>query len=185
MSIETKDLLNAIKRRPVTFGCLFGTLALALTLYFRFSATGEASELLKSKLTALDRLETNIKNAKNLDEHYNALKQINDNLQQSALRADDLAKNLQIFYLLETATGVRLTEIRQQSTPQAAKGATNVYTPLSFSFTAQGSYTQLFTFLKRLERHPVFNRISNGSVSSASSNSYSAILTVEMLALRP
>lgn len=185
MSLQTKDILNACKRRPLLCVCIALGLALLLVFYFRKDALGANQTALEERSKLLRKLKANATYAAHLDQHIKSLREINQAIGAQAMREGELAINQQLFLRLESETGVKLIDLRPQGTPAPAKGAkAGGYVPMAFSLTIEGEYRQLIVFLKRLEQGPTLGRIVSASTGSSENAVLSISLNVELLGIR-
>jgi hypothetical protein len=80
------------------------------------------------------------------------------------VRADELAKNQQYFYKVESETAVKLVDIRQNPPTNKPKAKT-LYQPVSYSVVIRGTYAHVLDFLRRLESGQRFCRITSASIN--------------------
>ena len=185
MSIETKDVIAAFKRRPLLFVCGGLVFVLGVTAYFRQGVTDELHGSLVEREKELLRLTNNTKNSAQLDAQLGALRGANAKLAAGALRAGELARNQQLFYRLEAETGVKLLDLRQIPLPPPAKGAApTTYSAIPFSLTIKGDYSQLIDFLRRLDSGETLARVTTGSIARPAEGAQTLSLGVEMLGFR-
>jgi hypothetical protein len=187
MSLETKDIAAAFKRRPLLFVCGALCLALALCLYFRAGVPSELETRLAEREKELKRLTNNVKFAAQLEAQLQTLRRANEVVSAGALRPAELARNQQLFFRLEAESGVKLADIRQLAPPAAAKGAPApvAYVPVSFSLTILGDYEQIIGFFLRLDHAAVLSRVTSASISRPEDGVQSLSLNVDLLGLRP
>jgi hypothetical protein len=77
------------------------------------------------------------------------------------IRVGQLAENLQYFYRLESETGTKLTDPRQNAwTPPAKNAAKTNFTIVNFNLTAQGDYGQILDLLRKLEDGEHYCRVN-------------------------
>jgi len=184
MSLETKDVVAAIKRRPLVAACGMISLALLLGIYFRMDVRDVAQAQFDEREKALLRLIDNQKYSAQLDAHLQALRKANAVIEAGALRANELARNQQIFYQLEAASGVKLLDLRQLTPAIPAKGGPVTYVPIPFSLTVKGDYAQIMDFLQRLDHGPTLCRVSSASIGRPVEGAYTLSLSLEMLGFR-
>ena len=185
MSLETKDVVNGIKKQPVASACGFVFFVLLIALYFRFGALAEAEAVLEQRTKTFRELKNNVSYSAQLDDHVKQLSAANQRIDASALRAAALAQNQQIFYLLEAQTGVKIVDIRQQAVPPPAKGAPATgYIPIDFSLNVEGGYEQVLLFMKRVERSPSINRLAGATMSVKETGVATVSMNVAMLGIR-
>ena len=186
MSLETKDVVNGIKRRPVLSTCVVLSVVLGALLYFRMGVPAEIQAKLEEREKELVRVSNNVKFSAQLEAQLQALKTVNTAIEGGALRPAELARNQQLFFQLEAESGVKLLDLRQQTSASAAKAANPaaIYSTIVFSLSIQGEYAQLLDFLKRLERSATLSRVRSASMGQAVEGIQSISLTVELLGLR-
>lgn len=184
MSIQTKDLVAALKRRPLL--CICGALVLGfgLTLYFRLGVADASRERLAEREKEFQRLTNNTKFSAQLDTQLQALRNANATIAAGALHVGELARNQQLFFRLEAETGVKLLDLRQLPAPAPAKGAAATYVSIPFSLTVKGTYDQLIDFLQRLDRGATLSRVSTGSIARPSDGTQALSLSVELIGFR-
>lgn len=185
MSIETKDLVALFKRRPLLVGCALVALVSAMTLYFRMDARDVIQASLDEREKELLRLTENTKYSAQLDTQLQSLRKANAVIESGALRANELARNQQIFYRLEAETGVKLLDLRQLNVAAPGKGGPATYVPIPFSLTVRGEYAQLLDFLQRLDRGATLCRVSNATIGRPVDGSHTLNLGVELIGFRP
>jgi len=185
MSIETKDVAAAFKRRPLLFVCGGLSLALALSVYFRLGVSDELETKLAEREKVLLRLSNNTKFSAQLDGQLEALRKANATIAEGALRPGELARNQQFFFRLEAETGVKLLDLRQLQSPPPAKGApATTYAAIPFSLTIKGDYAQIIQFLQRLDREPTLARVTSGAISRPTDGAQTLSFGVELLGFR-
>jgi Tfp pilus assembly protein PilO len=187
MSLEGKDIINAAKKHPLVFACAGVILVLLGMMYWRAGTSAELQAKVDERSAVLQKNKTNVNYAVNLDSQLRALTEVNQRIQATALRPDDLPQNQQIFYRMEAATGVKLMDTPQQratavNTPKGAVALT--YVPVIFSLTVEGDYRQILNFTRQLETGPVISRVAGATLSLGGNNIPSLNLTIEMLGLR-
>lgn len=185
MSIETKDVVAALKRRPLLFVCGALAVGLALGIYFRMGVQGEMEAKLAEQEKVLVRLSNNTKFSAQLDTQLESLRKANAKIAEGALRVGELARNQQLFFKLEAETGVKLLDLRQLSVAPPVKGATvSTYVAIPFSLTIEGDYAQIMNFLLRLDREATLARVTSGAISRPAEGAQSLSLSVELLGFR-
>ncbi len=186
MSLETKDIVAAAKRRPLLFACGGLVLALGLATYFRMDVPGELEEKLAEREKELTRLSNNVRFSAQLDTHLQSLQSANETIAAGALRVSELARNQQVFYRIEADSGVKLLDLRQLSSPPPARGApVTTYAPIPFSLTVRGEYPQLIDFLARLDRVATLSRVTSATTAKPTEDTQMISLTVQLLGYRP
>jgi len=163
MSINTQALIGGFKKYPLLVISVLMTLVLLGILYAR-SGLIEAQQAELNKYLAEDsRHRANISNTAQLQEQLDFLIQANKAVKDRALIAGGLAQNLQYFYRLEAEVGIKYLDLR----PGARfSGKSSTYVPLNHIVNVQGSFTQIITFLRKLEQGVYFCRINSALASS-------------------
>jgi Tfp pilus assembly protein PilO len=163
MSIKTQALIGGLKKYPLLVISALVALVLLGTLYSRSGLIEAQQEELDKYLAESSRHRANIANAAQLQDQLNFLIQANKAVKDRALTAEGLAQNLQYFYRLEADVGIKYLDLRPGS---KYTGKSSIYVPLNHIVNVQGSFTQIITFLRRLEQGVYFCRINTASASS-------------------
>ena len=153
-----QDIVAAYRRQPLGFICGVLTVVFLVAWYFRSTTVGDREILLEEKTSQGERVLGNVKNSIRLGDHVAEATALVATLEQHLLRPTDVAANLRTFYRLESETGVKLVDLQQTSGASPAAGPRRgpklVYQPVGFSVAVSGSFSQLVTFLDRLETGP-------------------------------
>lgn len=166
MSISNEKFIEALKKNPVIALSVACTLIFAIVAFVRFGALDEAQAELEQVSADASRYATNLRNAAQLNSDQALLAKKTAEIEARMLKVGALMENQQFFFDLEASTGVKLVELRPgtEILPPARKG---IYAVLPYSLTANGSYTQLLTLIRRLERGPQFVRVLSSSLYPA------------------
>lgn len=183
MSITGDDLIRLYRKQPLPISCAAVALLFGLATYYRMDLLPAAEEELARVTKLGERQSTNIRNAAQLDEHYNALVAVNKAIAARVIRAGDLAQNSRYFYKIEAECGVRLLDLRPTSVAAKGKG---LYIPVGYAVTVDGDYSNLIAFLTALETGTHFCRvmsvsIKNDSVPGGEPKPMSMTLTIDLL----
>lgn len=185
MSLETKDVVAAVKKRPLLVACVLAFVVLVLALYFRMDVYDGIQARLNERDKELLRLTDNMKFSAQLDAQLQAIRKANAVIEAGALRANELARNQQIFYRLEAESGVKLLDLRQLNVASPpAKGGPATYIPIPVSLTIKGDYSQVLDFLQRLDHGATLCRVTTASISRPVEGDYTLSLGVELLGFR-
>jgi len=175
------DLIVLLKKQPVGVACGVISVLCGVTLYLGSDsievAKAKAEEVQKQNQVML----TNVRNSAGLSlaQQTAAMQQAAKQLESRLVKANQLATNLQYFYRLESDTGVKLTDVRQNQVGRAA-GA-GLYIGIPYSVTFQGSFKQVMEFLQRLEGGKHFSKYSTVSFNKAAGAETSAgLLSVSL-----
>ncbi|MDB6167996.1 MAG: hypothetical protein JWM88_860 [Verrucomicrobia bacterium] len=164
--ITNEKVTTFVKGNPVSVAC--GVLALILIAgsYFRAGKLPEAERGLDEKSTLGRRIDTNIKNGAQLPEQLATITTAREEIETRLVRPDELAKNQQYFYKLETDTGVKLVGLRQNSLAAPKAGAAKAnYVPVGYEVVVRGDYAKLLDFIRRVENGPRFCRITIATIN--------------------
>lgn len=183
------DLIALVKKQPIAFACGLVVVLCAVWLYFDSDGIDKARSDFEAKDKESKAIAANARSANGLAEQTAEMQAAAKQLESRLLRVADLANNLQIFYRLENDTGVKLVDARQNPIPTPKQGAPKtLYTTVPFGVTIQGSYAQVWSFIRRTETIPHFARVSRLTLSKVepgangvAPDSLNAVLTLELL----
>ncbi len=163
--ITGKDLVAFAKKQPVSVACGVVSLILAAVLYFRADAVDEQTKIHDEKQAEAKRLNTNIKNSKDLQKEFDQILAANKEIQERAVRPKETSLNLQYFYKIEAAAGVKEISTRSLGPilPSSAKGPPpkTTYVADAYSLMVSGDFRQAVDLVRRIETGPRFSRFSN------------------------
>jgi Tfp pilus assembly protein PilO len=170
--MNTKVISAWLKKHPFAAACVGLSLVLLGAYFFRQDAVPQSETLLADRTAESRRLKSNITNSASLKEQVAALEEASRKVDQRLVRLADLAKNQQYFYKIEAETGVKITDLRPggAASSAAAKppaGVKKHYSSVPYSCSVQGTYTQLLSFLRKVEEGEHFQRILTATVSMA------------------
>lgn len=168
MSIDSKRLLRLFRGQPIPAICGLVVFVLILAFYFRgASAVGVQSQLDERNKHYRD-LKANVASSVKLDEDLRRLVEYNKKIADGALRVGDIVQNLQFFYKIESETGVKLVDLRQQVVPPLSKGASpSSYVGVGFSLSIEGDYEKIILFCDALKHSSALAKIANFSISKS------------------
>jgi Tfp pilus assembly protein PilO len=165
--MTTAELTANIKKHPFGFLCGAVAIVCAGLIYYRSGAIAELETEYETKSTQAAKMVANVRNAERLPEQLEEIKALTAELESRLINPAGLAVNLQYFYRLEAETGVKI-DLRPGV---AAKSKTaTLYSRNPYSVTVQGSFTQVMTFLRKLEAGRHFVRFTNVNFSKSGSN---------------
>jgi hypothetical protein len=184
--MNTQELIAAVKKNPVSFGCGALSLALIAAIYFRSDGIPQAEAELAEKSAQAEKIALNIKYSAQLKEHDEALVTANREIDSRIIRASQLGTNTQYFYRVESQTGVKIIDLRQITAATVSKPAKGTFVPVAFSVSVQGSLKQILEFLRQVENGAHYSRIltasCNGNAATRSSP-LTLALSLELLGL--
>ena len=183
--MTNEEALTLIRKNPISLGCGALSFLLAIGYYLRMEALPDAEAELTQKSAASERVALNIKHAAQLKEQAESMVAANAAIDKRVIRASQLGNNTQYFYQVESATGVKILDLRQ-TTATVAKPAKGTYAPVSFAVTVQGSFPQILGFLRQLEGGAHYSRVLTATCSTnaaARASPLTLALTLELLGL--
>lgn len=162
-----EDLKNAIRRQPGAFAATLVLVACGLAFYFRMDALDEARQAAEQAQKDETRVANNIKFAVGLKQATDQITDAAEKFEERLINPSQLASNLQMFYRMESETGVKLVDVKQGAARPQAKG--DAYVAVPYTVRIHGDIEQVYSFLRRLEGGPGFGRIVVMSVSRTES----------------
>lgn len=183
------NFLDYAKKNPFQ---VWGSLASVILFaygFVRHSSQDERAEEFERLNRDANRVTTNAVNSTGLREQLAAVKAANQAVANRTAVSTDLAGNSQYFYRLEAETGVKELSLAQGPNRDSfPKGS--YYTTVSFNITVQGKYSQILSFIQKLEGAAWFGRLNTLSIRQASEDRQNnepvlnAVCSVELLAKR-
>lgn len=169
------DLIALFKKQPIAFACAFIALASGLYLYIYSDATDQARGVYEAKSAEADKMEANVRHLAGLPEETAQVQEAGRQFESQLVRAGQLATNLQFFYRIEAETGVKLIDVRQNPVAAAKAGAPRTaYSPVPFALSVQGTFPQIYNFLRHLETGPNFSRFTQVTLTKLDAASAAA-----------
>jgi len=166
-----EQIISFVKSNPISVACGVLVLALGGGIWYRSDKVPDGEATLNTKASLGERIDANIKNGVGLQDQYAALSAARQQIESRLMRPDAQAINLQFFYKLETETGTKLMDIRQNGVGgKGPKGKGGFYLPIAFSVTVRGDYIRILDVLRRLESGQRFCRINSANVTLSGGN---------------
>lgn len=182
-----EELKLLVKKNPVSAGCVVLSVLLGLGLYFRAGEIPAAETELAQKSAEAERYELNIKNSVQLKEQLDEMIAARKGIDGRIVRVSQQGNNTQFFLKIFAETGVKQVDFRQTTTTAAApKGGKNIFVPVVFAVSVQGSVTQILDFLRQLEGGAHFCRVLTASCGGNPANRKTPLtlsLNLELLGL--
>lgn len=185
------DLRALIRKHPTGFGALLVCVICGGLVYYRGSEITERTRRSEETAKKAREYQTNITNATNLSEQAEAMQAAGKELESRLVRPTQIALNLQYFYRMESDTGVKILDVRQNYSPAARtaqRRPATAYVPVPYTVSVQGTFSQTLLFLKKIEAGPRMTRFSNvtftkagGSDSSDGSSLMTLSINLELL----
>jgi hypothetical protein len=161
--MTNEALMSLLRKNPLSVGCALVSLGLIAAIYFRSDEIPTREAELLEKSAEGERHALNLKNAHELKEQFDTLVAANKEIDSRLIRVDARAANSEYFYKIESATGVKLIDPRQNGA--VAPKAGGKFTAVGFSVAAQGDLTQLLNFLHHLESGEHYCRVMNANLA--------------------
>jgi Tfp pilus assembly protein PilO len=180
MSLKNENVVAAVKKYPILFASGLVSVAILLAMYFRTGELPAASAKLDEVTTLGERLKLNLVNSAQLEEQRAALAAANERVATRLIRASELAKNQQYFYRLEAETGTKYNDLRQLPPTPTAKGGGNSYVAVPYQVAVVGNYTQLLTYLRRIEGGIHFPRITGATLTREGADINNPVLVLNL-----
>ena len=149
MALAVQDIVSVFKKHPVGLGGGLLSLVLAGATYMRSGGLDTRQMELEDQTRQGTRLENNVRYSAQLDEQLSQITQSIETIDGRVINPESLATNLQYFYRLESELGLTLVDLRQGQPSEPVRGAQ--YLPVPYNVSVQGTYSQLFEFVRRLE----------------------------------
>lgn len=175
--MSTADLIAALKKHPIGFGCALLSIVFGVLIYLRSGNISEGQAELEARSSEAANMVANIRNSTSLTEQVAEVQSQTKELEGRLMKAGQLAVNLQYFYKLETENEVKLVDVRQNTLPKNSKG---LYTGIPFNVTVQGSFSQVMNFLNRLQLGRHFCRINTANFSKTTGNAGGALINLSL-----
>lgn len=184
--MSNEELIAFIKKNPIGIGCGVLSIALLGGWYYRMDDVPAAETEVQEKSDEAQRLETNVSYSSQLKEQYDAIMAAGKEIDVRIVRANELGKNNQYFYKLESDTGVKL-DLRQAPFNPRKEAKPVAYVPIGFSVTAIGNLNQLMAFLRHLEGGTHYCRILGATLSTQGERggNMTLSLSIELLGFPP
>jgi hypothetical protein len=181
-----QEVIAFIRKNLIAVICVAVTVAIGLTIYYRSDALPDAEKVLADKTKEGELLAANIEDSNQLKEQQAAMVDANQVISDRMIQVGQLADNLQYFYRLESETGTKLIDLRQNTWVPPGRGAPKTFfTPVGFQVSAQGDYPRLLNLLRRLETGEHYSRVIACDVKPIGSDtrggSVAITLTLELL----
>jgi Tfp pilus assembly protein PilO len=156
------DIITVVKKYPV--GMICGTIALlcGAVLYLRSDVIDETKAKVDELSQKSEVMLSNVRNSAGLAQQTEAIRRSAKQVEGRLVKASQLATNLQHFYRLESETGLKLTDVRQN---QIGRAGTGGYIGIPYSVTFQGTFKQVLEFFQRIESGKYFSKFSSISVN--------------------
>ncbi len=168
--MNSTALKELIKKHLVAAIFVGVSLLLAGAAIYRSSELPIRREMLEQRTSEGRRLQANITNASLLKENVEELAELNKQAAQRLVNPNQLGENLQFFYRVETAAGVKIIDLRQTYIPQGTKAVKSSFVSVPYTVSVQGDFRSVMNFVRKIEKSMRFSRIAAGSLGQAPSD---------------
>src|SRR5277367_1600384 len=176
-----EELIAFVRKNLIAVICAVVTVGIGFTIYYRTDALPDAEKVLADKTKEGELLAANIEDSNQLKEQQAAMVEANQVISDRMIQVGQLADNLQYFYRLESETGIKILDLRQNSWNPAPKGAPKtVFTPVGFQVNVQGDYPKLLDLLRRLETGEHYCRVISVDMKPVDAEHRGGQLTVSL-----
>jgi hypothetical protein len=158
--MTNEEVIAFLKKNLIAVVCVVVTVAIGFTIYYRTDALPNAEKILADKTKEGELLAANIEDSNQLKEQQASMVEANQVISDRMIQVGQLADNLQYFYRLESETGIKILDLRQNGWNAPAKNAPKTFfTPVGFQLSVQGDYPKLLDLLRRLETGEHYCRV--------------------------
>jgi len=179
--MTNEELIAFLRKNLIAVICAVVTIAIGFTIYYRTDALPNAEKILADKTKEGELLAANIEDSNQLKEQQASMVDANQVISDRMIQVGQLADNLQYFYRLESETGIKILDLRQNAWNPGAKGAPKTFfTPVGFQVSAQGTYPKLLDLLRRLEKGEHYCRVISCDLKPINSEIRGGDLTVSL-----
>jgi hypothetical protein len=163
--MTNEEFMAFLKKNVISVSCAVASVLIALVIYYRSDSLPDAEKELADQASKGELLAANIEDSAQLKEQHASLVASNNAIADRMIRVGQLAENLQYFYRLESETGTRLTDPRQNPwSPPGKNAAKSNYTTVNFALSATGDYGQIIDLLRKLEDGEHYCRINTCTI---------------------
>jgi hypothetical protein len=184
--MTNEEMMLFLRKNAISVSCAVVSVLIGLALYYRSDALPDAEKVLADKAQAGELLAANIEDQAQLKEQHAALVASNNAIADRMIRVGQLAENLQYFYRLESETGTKLTDPRQNPWSPAKSAAKLNFTVVNFGLTAQGDYAQVIDLLRKLEDGEHYCRVNTCTlrpVAAVRGGPIAMVLSLDLMAI--
>lgn len=188
-----KRLAGRLRQYPVAIAASVVALVIALLVFARSSHLEQLEQQLQERELEWSRVSGNLKRARDLEGHLEQIIAADSAVTARLMDPEEVAINYDYFYQLERASGVRLTTLNQGGVIET-KGSNipgiaefKEYQLIGYTIALEGGFTNVVSFLSRLQTGEHFVRVSAFTVNRArqggSGDAISANLQVQILGI--
>ena len=175
-----EDLIALLKKKPIVSLSVGVCVVCALIWYFRADAMSDAASEYNSKSTEEQAMAADLRNGSGLPHQVELMQLAEKQLNARLIHASRLASNLQYFYRLESETGVKLIDARQQALNPTKPGSNPPFIRVPFALVVSGEYKQVMNFLLNLEHGTHLSHFTSVTLSKSSALEGGQIITANI-----
>ena len=179
--MSNEEVLAFLRKNVISVTCVAVSIGIGFVLYYRNDNLPDAEKVLQSRTQEGELLAANIEDSNQLKEQQGAMVDANQVISDRMIQVGQLADNLQYFYRLESETGIKILDLRQNAwTPPSKNAAKTFFTPVGFQVSVQGDYSKLLDLLRRLETGEHYCRLISCDVRPVDPTNRGGQLTVSI-----
>ena len=149
-------ILDKLKTYPLAIFCFTVGFVCLVLLYLRSGIVDELSVKETDLTSELRKIEENVKNSKNLDQHRSEMEALVEEIDARLFREGERASNLNFFYELEEAQDFSYGSLNQRGAESAIyrKGGArplNEFSTMVFSISLEASFERILRIMHTLE----------------------------------
>lgn len=153
--MKLQDLIEKFKRFPVPSICGGIILVCFLAFYLRMELISDLEIRQDEASRQANQVDTNIVAGASLEDHVAQMRAKVGELNERVVRPLELATNHKYFYSIESETGVRLADLRQNPPAPPAKGTVKpTFIGVGYNVVLSGTFAQAVAYLSELENGP-------------------------------
>lgn len=158
--MTTADLIEKFRRFPIPSIAAAVVLACFLANYFRVDLLSDLEAELNDVRDQREQIDMNLVVGSTLEEHAVEMRARVAELDARVVQPAELAQNMNYFYQLESATGVGLSDLKQNVLAEKPVPK-NQLGGISYTISLSGQFPQVIGYFNELERGSRFFRLKN------------------------
>lgn len=162
------EIINRMKEYPLAVGASLIIVVAAALLFLRADRTQMLETELRSAEMALTRMETNLREAVDLEADKERLTRLREQVDGRLMVREEVALNLDYFYRLEAAYDVRIENLRPlggSAGPAGVVPTVDLFDVLGFDITVRGDFAKVTEFIRALEADHYFGRVESLNIT--------------------
>lgn len=175
MSSSNKFIVT-LKQYPLAMICFIVIVVCGVVIFLRGSSLSELSAQeadLNSRIRTIDQ---NVKNSKDLGKQLEEVELLVEQVEARLFNREQRAVNINFFYDLEDRLPVRIANISQMPSEDAAyaKGGPHelkLHSTIAYSISLKGQFNEILSFIYELYRVDPLIRVADFQMAAANLNS--------------